>query len=173
MIVTKAQAAVLVARLAQDAPQRAAGRTGRVARTTPRSVPTEEQEQVWYVAWFDACQDELRGARVFHIANGGARSEATGARMKAAGVRPGVWDLLIAYCVGNEVGLAIEMKRRDKRNHLSDAQADWGRYFFSQRWATLVCYGAVDAAVATLKYLAIDDDTRRALLEQLPMEARL
>ncbi|HEX6827317.1 MAG TPA: hypothetical protein VF077_13440 [Nitrospiraceae bacterium] len=77
---------------------------------TPRqngkpSVPSEHQEQVAFVRWF-----ELRypGVLIFAVPNGGARDLITGAMLKAEGVKQSVPDLCIPA-----MRAWIEMKRRN------------------------------------------------------------
>lgn len=62
--------------------------------------PTEDQEQATVVDWANRTSgiDPRRGL-LLHVPNGGARSPATGARMRRLGVRPGVPDLLLPVAV--------------------------------------------------------------------------
>lgn len=90
---------------------------------------------------------------IFSIPNGGKRDAVTGARMKAEGVRAGVWDIFVP--VQNEIssGLWIEMKAG--KNKLTDNQIKFkddvekanfdilGKSYKSYDWE--VCYSAVEA----------------------------
>ena len=57
-----------------------------------RPSPTEDQIQKAVAAWLRVIRPPWMW---LHIPNGGARSERTGALMKALGVRPGAPDLMI------------------------------------------------------------------------------
>ena len=100
-------------------------------------IPTEHEEQREVVKWF---RRKYGPVRIFAIPNGGFRSRATAARLKAEGVSPGVPDLFIPFH-----RLWVEMKRV-KDGRLSTDQKDWQRYLTTEcgyHW--MVCYGAEDA----------------------------
>lgn len=61
--------------------------------------------------------------RMFHPANGGARSKGEGGKLKAMGVRPGVPDFLLPLPNGRWLGLAIELKASD--GVVSSVQSEW------------------------------------------------
>ena len=107
-------------------------------RTTENEhIPSEHAEQVEVVYWF---RRKHRPMRIFAIPNGGWRSRATAARLKAEGVSKGVPDLFIPA-----LNLWVEMKR-SKDGRLSPDQKDWLKYLETEcGHATLVCYGAEDA----------------------------
>ena len=106
-----------------------------------------------------------------HIPNGGARSKATAGRMKAEGVRSGVWDYLLPVradvrCIDGSVlktygGLYIELKdpreRRTKNGGLSDNQVDFGEYVYREGFATVVAYDWTEAQQAILAYVGGHD----------------
>lgn len=99
-------------------------------------IPTEHEEQREVVRWF---RQKYRGVRIFAIANGGWRSKATAAKLKAEGVSRGVPDLFVPEC-----GLWVEMKRV-VGGRLSPEQRDWIEYLRKVGNTVLVCYGAEDA----------------------------
>ena len=82
-------------------------------------IPTEDQEQAAFVAWFRATWPEVR---IFAIPNGGRRAMKVANTLKATGVLPGVPDLFVP-----KWGLWIEMKR-SKGGKLSPEQKDMLTY---------------------------------------------
>ena len=99
-------------------------------------IPTEHEEQREFVKWF---RQTHKGVRIFAIPNGGARSIATAARLKAEGVSAGVPDLFIPAWM-----MWIEMKRQ-KGGVVSHEQTDWIAYLRGSGYIVLVCKGAEDA----------------------------
>lgn len=99
-------------------------------------IPTEHEEQREVVKWF---RRKYGPVRIFAIPNGGWRSRATAARLKAEGVARGVPDLFVPY-----YRLWIEMKRV-KDGRLSPDQNDWIRYLTESGYTCITCYGAEDA----------------------------
>ena len=103
---------------------------------TKEIIPSEHFEQREVVSWF---RKKYKGIRIFAIANGGWRSKATAAKLKAEGVSRGVPDLFVPQC-----NLWIEMKRT-KGGRLSPEQRDWMEYLRKVGSTVLVCHGAEDA----------------------------
>ena len=100
-------------------------------------IPTEHEEQREVVKWF---RRKYGPVRIFAIPNGGFRSRATAARLKAEGVSPGVPDLFVPFHC-----LWIEMKRI-KGGKLSPDQRNWQKYLVEECGHTwIVCHGAEDA----------------------------
>lgn len=106
-------------------------------------IPTEHEEQREVVKWF---RRKYGPVRIFAIPNGGFRSRATAARLKAEGVSRGVPDLYVP-----EKSLWIEMKRI-KGGRLSPDQRDWMRYLNEIGNTVMVCYGAEDAKTQIDKF---------------------
>ena len=112
----------------------------------------EEAEQAALFEWaaYKTCQwPEL--AFLFHIPNGGLRNKATAARLKAAGVKPGVPDLFLPATRGHYAGLFIEMKYGSNK-----PTPDQQRYLdMLQRegYAVAVCYGCEEAIETIAAYL--------------------
>ena len=105
--------------------------------TVSEKIPSEHHEQAEVVMWF---RRKYGTIRIFAIPNGGFRSRATAARLKAEGVSPGVPDLFVPKHL-----LWIEMKRL-KGGKLSLEQRDWQRYLVDDCQHTwIVCHGAEDA----------------------------
>ena len=110
------------------------------------TIPSEHTEQREFVAWF---RKRHRGVRIIAIPNGGQRSIATAARLKAEGVMPGVPDLFIpAWRVW------IEMKR-EKGGTVSADQKDWIAYLTECGYRCFVARGAEDAK---RQIIEIEDD---------------
>lgn len=96
----------------------------------------------------------------FHaIANGGSRGDTgksraiQGGKMKAEGVKSGVWDTFLPVRKVTSAGLYIEMKVG--KNKLSENQTKFGKFVLSQNFRTYVCYTWRDAANAIKNYLTI------------------
>jgi hypothetical protein len=100
------------------------------------TLRTEHEEQREFVQWF---RRKFSNVKIFAIANGGWRSRATAAKLKAEGVSRGVPDLFVPAW-----GLWIEMKRLDG-GRLSPDQKSWHLYLASIGQTVLVCHGAEDA----------------------------
>lgn len=93
---------------------------------------SEHLEQREFVSWF---RKTYPGVRIFAIPNGGSRTMATAARLKAEGVSAGVPDLFIpAWRVW------IEMKRSNGGS-LSEKQKDWRGYLKFCGYTVIVAHG--------------------------------
>ena len=99
-------------------------------------MESEHLQQVRLVSWF---RRSYPGVRIFAIPNGGGRSMAQGASLKAEGVSPGVPDLFVPAW-----GMWIEMKR-EKNGTLSPAQSDWISYLDDCGYQCIVGNGFEDA----------------------------
>jgi hypothetical protein len=114
----------------------------------------EEDQQIALVDFLGMIERRVPDVRwVFHVPNGGRRDAVTGARMKRAGVRRGVPDLLlpIRSADGVHIGLAIEMKHGKNRTTIE--QREWLVMLSSQGWRTMVAYDWQEAAREILLYL--------------------
>ena len=102
---------------------------------------SEHLEQREFVSWF---RKTFPDVRIFAIPNGGYRSLAAAARLKAEGVSAGVPDLFIpAWSVW------IEMKRA-KGGVLSQKQKDWREYLTGCGHIVIVAHGKKEAIFAIL-----------------------
>ena len=99
-------------------------------------MESEHLQQVRLVAWF---RRTYPGVRVFAIPNGGGRSMAQGASLKAEGVQAGVPDLFVPAW-----NLWIEMKR-EAGGVVSPMQRDWIQYLESIGHRVIVGHGFEDA----------------------------
>jgi hypothetical protein len=115
---------------------RCAGKGSAVLKERAQPLPTEHEEQREVVFWF---RRKFSDVRIFAIPNGGWRSRATAAKLKAEGVSRGVPDLFVPAW-----GLWVEMKR-SQGGRLSPDQKSWHLYLASIGQTVLVCYGADDA----------------------------
>lgn len=95
---------------------------------------TEDDIQKEVATWLD--YQLPKDWRWYHTPNGGQRNPATAGRLKAAGVKPGVADIIICRPSGPDIW--IELKAH--KGVLSDAQKDWrdwmnacGRPYFVAR----------------------------------------
>ncbi|MCY1278189.1 VRR-NUC domain protein [compost metagenome] len=114
-----------------------------------KRIPTEDEDQIALIQWFDRwAPAELRG-RLAAVPNGGHRNKATAGKLKASGVRAGVPDLQLLTPRHGFAGLIIEMKRV-KGGQLSQEQADWLAWLNAQGFCAVICKG-FEAAQATIK----------------------
>jgi hypothetical protein len=116
-----------------------------------RAVPTEDEDQIALIAWFDLQYPALRG-RLAAVPNGGHRNKATAGKLKASGVRAGVPDLQLLTPRHGFAGLIIEMKR-EKGGQLSPEQADWLDWLNAQGFMAVVCKGFAAAKDTIQGYL--------------------
>lgn len=100
------------------------------------AAPSEHLEQVRLVSWF---RKTYPSAKIFAIPNGGGRSMAQGASLKAEGVTAGVPDLYVPA-----FGLWIEMKR-STGGVVSPVQRDWIAYLEGIGHQVIVGRGFEDA----------------------------
>ena len=100
------------------------------------AVPSEHLEQVRLVSWF---RRSYPSARIFAIPNGGGRSMAQGASLKAEGQSAGVPDLFVPAW-----GLWVEMKR-STGGTVSPVQRDWIAYLEGIGHRVIIGRGFEDA----------------------------
>jgi hypothetical protein len=117
----------------------------RVEEARYKSEDTIQRE---VAAWLDAHLP--RSWRWFHVPNGGARSKAAAGRLKAHGVKPGVFDIII--CRGREPDIWIELKAHGA--YPTKEQREWMAWRESHGLPTHVAR-SVGAVVTILKdYMA-------------------
>lgn len=100
------------------------------------TAPSEHLEQVRLVSWFRKTWPDVR---IFAIPNGGGRSMAQGASLKAEGVTAGVPDLFVP-----DWSLWVEMKRTTGGT-VSPAQRDWIAYLEGIGHRVIIGRGFEDA----------------------------
>jgi hypothetical protein len=118
-------------------------------------VPTEHEEQVALFQWAEANEGrwpELRNLVAFP--NGGYRPMATAAMLREEGVKAGLPDMALFCQRGGKGALFIELKRRDRSNHATDAQRDWIERLRAAEYMAVICYGAQEAIEVIKTYLA-------------------
>lgn len=115
---------------------------------------TESAHQTALFAW--AAKKDVRERLpelefLFHIPNGGARDRITAGRLKAEGVKSGVWDIMLPVPRGKYAGLFLEMKA--KLNTLSPAQKRFQNFVEYQHYKCAVCYSWLEAVTVLWNYL--------------------
>jgi len=147
-----------------------AGARVRTVHVTPEQLAksgTEHGEQSAFFCWCASSGiPELRWC--FAIPNGFYATPAQKAKMKAEGLRSGVWDVFLPasspdyYC-----GLFIEFKQEKYRNHaaggLTDKQIEF-RKDLELEYVFAVCYNWMEAREAVLKYLGEGGGYREHLI---------
>lgn len=98
-------------------------------------------------------------ALLYAIPNGGNRTAATGARMKATGTKPGFPDVGLPVARGGCSALFIEMKiekyRNDKNGGCSDLQLEWHAALEAERNYVVICYSWQEAVKMIDWYLQL------------------
>ena len=113
----------------------------------------ESEHQIAYFRW---CH--MMGGRdqrldvIFAVPNGGYRTKATAGRLKAEGVRSGVWDIFVPVQMGQHCGMWIEMKAG--KNSLTPGQIAF-RESVGDAYLWFVAYSWDEAVEATCLYLGI------------------
>lgn len=129
--------------------------TARKAKSAEQiDVPSEHAEQCALISWWSyACkQFGISENLLFAIPNGGARSAATGATLKAEGVRPGIPDLFLAVPSKDYRGLFVEMKKK-RGGRVSDAQKQMSTELERSGYCVKVCCGFDEARPIICEYL--------------------
>ena len=88
---------------------------------------------------------------LFAVPNGGHRHPATGRRLKAEGVKPGVPDIFLDVPRGEWHGLRLELKVG--RNKPTKAQVDWMERLSNHGYLAVVCWGWESARDQIQAYL--------------------
>lgn len=134
--------------------KRAPGEPARISRACKDE---EHQHQAALIEWCQVTRHPRHerpiSEWIYAVANGGHRSLAQGARLKAEGVKAGVWDLHLAYPMFDQPGAWIEMKSADGR--LSHEQISWGDLMRSTGYACYVCRSVDDGIAAIKHYLGM------------------
>lgn len=108
----------------------------------------EHEEQVTLFSWAKY-REELRW--MFAIPNGGLRHKSVAMKMKAEGVKAGIWDIFLPLPRGEYHGLFIEMKY--KMNKLTPSQKEFGQYIEEAGYKAEVAYSWEQAKNIIEEYL--------------------
>jgi hypothetical protein len=88
---------------------------------------------------------------LYAVPNGGDRVMAVAVKLKAEGLKSGVWDLFLPIPRSGYHGFYIEMKYG--KNALSPEQVKFGEFVIEQGYKTAVFYCWLDARDALIEYL--------------------
>lgn len=135
---------------------------------TPDQLAKSDTEAAHQRAFFAWC-NSVGIIDAFAIPNGGSRGDDAkarairGAALLAEGVKPGVYDVMLARPVMRPImyaGLWIEFKRpgreRERNGGMSAEQVAWGELMRLNGYATVTVYSWREAATAVARYLGID-----------------
>jgi hypothetical protein len=128
-----------------------------------RTQPLEHDIQAAFVRWCslsEAAHPELRVA--FAVPNAAKRSPALAAKMKAEGLRAGVWDWWLPVPRAGFTGLVIEFKRSG--GTLSQPQRDYCEQIRRYGWRCRVCFTTASAVEEVKSYLGVENDLWRVAL---------
>lgn len=115
---------------------------------------TEHEHQVTLMKWAALQSKALPDLELlFAVPNGGHRHPATGAKLKAEGVKPGVPDLFLPVPRHGFHGLWLELKTELKASKVSAVQDWWLNSLSNQGYKTVVCKGWDSARNEILEYL--------------------
>lgn len=115
------------------------------------SESAEQQALFRWAEYMSGRHPEIR--LLYHIPNEGKRSRATGARLKAEGLKAGVPDICLPVATGKYHGLYIELKAG--RNTATDKQKEWLAALCAHGYCTAVCWGWEQAAAVITDYLGV------------------
>ena len=118
-------------------------------RANDMSEYSEQCCLVEWCAWNSGKYPELD--LIFAVPNGEKRDLVTGARLKKAGVKAGVCDIILPVARGGYHSLAIEMKTG--KGQLSPVQRWWMAKLREQGWLAVVCRSADEAIAVITEYL--------------------
>ena len=129
---------------------------------------TEHAHQTALMCWCNLNLEKYPELKWIHsIPNGGDRDKIVAGKLKAEGVKAGVWDLFLPVDNTLYNGIYIEMKKpgreQDMLGGLSQKQKDFGMFVHEQGYSTFVCYHWEQARDVLVEYL----DMRKTLSKHL------
>lgn len=114
----------------------------------------EKIEQISLFRWAAFAENKYPELKLmYHVPNEGKRSAVTGSRLKQAGLKPGVPDIVLPVARGGYIGLYIELKYG--KNKATENQKTWLRDLREQYHLTAVCYGWEQAKELIENYLRL------------------
>lgn len=132
------------------------------------SEATEQMALFEFLATMEGRYELL--SRVFHVPNGEKREKATAARLKAMGVKRGVWDVwapfhnrveIAGYRPGFFVGCVIEMK--SETGPMTQEQLEWRHFLTKEGWYCAIFRDWRDAAKLILRWVGGDPEEVQGL----------
>jgi hypothetical protein len=116
----------------------------------------EDKEQISLMAWVRSIQHIYPLlSLVYHTPNGGYRDPRNAAKLRAMGVKPGVWDLFVP---APSPSLWVEMKHG--KNKLTVHQKDWREALEPYGYKFVVCYTWQEAAHAIAEHIGVAEEHR-------------
>lgn len=119
---------------------------------------SEDGEQMALMAWaarqiFNNNFPQLQN--LYAVPNGGDRSPAVGAKLKATGVKPGVPDLCLDCGHAGKFGLRIELKKSKANGggKASTVQLEWRDRLWNENYGWALCFGWREARDCIVQYL--------------------
>lgn len=91
---------------------------------------------------------------IYHVPNGGYRTKPEAAKLKAMGVKPGVFDLVLPAPRRPYHGLYLEMKKPTDSN-TSAAQFWWRDRLVKNGYYAIICNGVDEAWKVLMEYMAL------------------
>lgn len=121
-----------------------------MGESKPLSLPaTEDDLQIQCISSFKFAYPQYR-RRIFHVPNGGHRSQREAARFKKMGVLPGVCDIIISIPRGKWHGMFAELKLGN--NDLSAHQEEFIKEHEADYYC-VVCWSVSEFMNEVNKYL--------------------
>lgn len=124
-----------------------------MTRITKSAIPSEADEQAALFRW--AAYNRVKYPELemlYHIPNEGKRTQITGHRLKAQGLRAGVPDICLPVPNVVHTALYIELKRREG-GKVSDSQRWWITKLNKAGCRAVVCRGWDEARAEIERYL--------------------
>lgn len=135
-------------------------------KTTTATAPTEHQETVAVVRWWNLQWHLYADAGIkcsaeslLHVPNEGRRSPMMASILKSEGMRPGTPDLFLAVPSPSSAGLWLEMKKQ-KGGRVSASQARMADVLKASGYTVKLCHGAVEAIEAIKAHLRPVDEPK-------------
>lgn len=114
----------------------------------------EDKEQIFLMTWVRSMVHVYPLlSLVYHTPNGGQREPRYAAKLRAMGVKSGVWDIFVP---APAPGLWIEMKIG--KNKLSVSQAEFQLDLLPHGYQFAVCYSWIEAAKAIAKHVGVAEE---------------